>query len=127
MDEKQKDIYKTLVELEKKLLEGNFNVNLELHSHQSDIDRLREVVDELKEQDLHLKSSQQSRMDNVGKEVSVTTEKLSDISYQLESIEERLKVLEEHKSSADKRVWSYVDKVIIAIISGIMTLLFNSL
>lgn len=126
MDDKNKGLYNTLIELEKKLLEGNFDVNLELQSHKSDIDRLREVVDELKEQDLHLKSSHKSSLDDVGDKVAVTSDRIVEISHQLEKIEERLEVLEERKSKTDSRVWSYLDKIIIAIISGLMTLLFSN-
>lgn len=131
MDNKEVDknraLYKTLVDLEKKLLEGNFDVNLELQSHKSDIDRLREVVDELKKQDLHVASKHEKSIVDVGKNLTVTSDKLSELIVKMDNLEERLVALEEHKSKTDNRVWSYIDKTIIAIISGIMTLLFNNL
>lgn len=127
MNEKNEELYKTLVGLEKKLLQGNFDVNLELQHHKSDIDRLRDVVEELKKQELHLSSSLQSDVEDVGNRIYVTSDKLSELSNQLSDLETRLVTLEEHKDNADKRVWSYVEKVIIAIISGVMTMLFNNL
>lgn len=127
MNEKNEELYKTLVGLEKKLLQGNFDVNLELQHHKSDIDRLRDVVEELKKQELHLSSSLQSDVEDVGNRIYVTSDKLSELSNQLSYLETRLVTLEEHKDNADKRVWSYVEKVIIAIISGVMTMLFNNL
>lgn len=125
--EENKELYKTLVELEKKLLEGSFDVNLELQSHKSDIDRLREVVERLREQDLHVSTEHKKKFDDVGKNLTVTSDKLSELIIKLDNLEDRIIILEEHKSKSDNRVWSYVDKTIIAIISGIMTMLFNNL
>lgn len=122
-----KKLYEILIDLEKKLLEGNFDVNLELQSHKSDIDRLRDVVDELKKQDLHVSANHRDNLKSVGDDLSCTSEKLSELNVKIDNLEVRLVALEAHKDKTDKRVWSYIDKMIIAIISGIMTMLINNL
>lgn len=127
MEENYKKHYETLLDLEKKLLEGSFDINLELQSHKTDIDRLREVVEELKRHDLHVSSEHKKGFDSMGKDLTVTSDKLSEMNSKIDNVELRLKALEEHKDKTDTRVWSYIDKVIIAIISGLMTLLLNNL
>lgn len=127
MDVKSKELYDKLNVLEKKVLEGNFDANLKMQSHKSDIERLREIVDELKSQDELLGRVPKKEFDDIGRDISVTSSKLQDLSNQIKNLEERTEVLEEHKSKSDNRVWSYVEKAVIAIISGLMTLLFNNL
>lgn len=127
MEGRSKELYDRLVDLEKKLLEGNFDASLELQSHKSDIERLRDIVEELKSQEMTIGASYRSDFDSFGKDISVTSDKLIEMSHQLDNLEDRIVVLEEHKDKADKRVWGYVEKIVIAIISGIMTMLFNSL
>lgn len=127
MEGRAKELYDRLTELEKKLLEGNFDASLELQSHQTDIESLRNIVDEIKSQESKLDESHRLDFDNVGKEISATSKKLADLNRQLDDLESRTEVLEEHKKKSDNRVWSYIDKAIIAIISGVMTMLFNNL
>lgn len=124
---KNQKLYETLLGLEKKLMEGNFDVNLELQSHKSDIDRLREVVNELKKQELHLSTTHKESIKSVDENLSVTSRRINELIAKMDALESRLVILEEHKDKTDKRVWTYIDKMIIAIISGIMTLLLNNL
>lgn len=124
---KNQKLYETLLGLEKKLMEGSFDVNLELQSHKSDIDRLRDVVNELKKQELHLSATHKESIKSVDENLSVTSGKINELIAKMDALESRLIILEEHKDKTDKRVWTYIDKMIIAIISGIMTLLLNNL
>lgn len=127
MEGRAKELYEKLIELEAKLLEGSFDSDLKLQSQKSDIQRLRDIIEELKSKERYLEDYHRNEFEDVGKAVTNTSNRLRDLSTQLDSLESRVSSLEEHKSKSDKRVWSYVDKVIIAIISGIMTLLFNGI
>ena len=117
------EIHKELVELSSKFQKDSSGSDRYYNEVKSDIETLKRLYGEIGElQRIHTTS-----ITALDKDVSIQGEKNSNIFYQLEQLERRLEELERSSEKSSDNTRQFVEKIVMLIIGGLVTWLFNVL
>ena len=117
------EIYKELVELSSKFQKDSSGNDRYYNEVKSDIETLKRLYGEIGE----LQRTHTTSITALDKDTSIQEEKNSNIFYQLEQLERRLEELERTSEKNSDNTRQFVEKIVMLIIGGLVTWLFNVL
>lgn len=117
------EIHKELVELSSKFQKDSSGSDRYYNEVKSDIETLKRLYGEIGE----LQRTHTTSITALDKDVSIQGEKNSNIFYQLEQLEKRIEELERTSERDSDNTRQFVEKIVMLIIGGLVTWLFNVL
>lgn len=117
------EIHKELVELSNKFQKDSSGSDRYYNEVKSDIETLKRLYGEIGE----LQRTHTTSITALDKDTSIQEEKNSNIFYQLEQLERRLEELERSSEKNSDNTRQFVEKIVMLIIGGLVTWLFNVL
>lgn len=117
------EIHKELVELSSKFQKDSSGNDRYYNEVKSDIETLKRLYGEIGE----LQRTHTTSITALDKDISIQEQKNSNIFYQLEQLERRLEELERTSEKNSDNTRQFVEKIVMLIIGGLVTWLFNVL
>lgn len=117
------EIHKELVELSSKFQKDSSGSDRYYNEVKSDIETLKRLYGEIGE----LQRTHTTSITALDKDTAIQEEKNSNIFYQLEQLERRLEELERSSEKNSDNTRQFVEKIVMLIIGGLVTWLFNVL
>lgn len=117
------EIHKELVELSSKFQKDSSGSDRYYNEVKSDIETLKRLYGEIGE----LQRTHTTSITALDKDISIQEQKNSNIFYQLEQLERRLEELERTSEKNSDNTRQFVEKIVMLIIGGLVTWLFNVL
>lgn len=117
------EIHKELVELSSKFQKDSSGSDRYYNEVKSDIETLKRLYGEIGE----LQRTHTTSITALDKDTAIQEEKNSNIFYQLEQLERRLEELERTSEKNSDNTRQFVEKIVMLIIGGLVTWLFNVL
>ena len=117
------EIHKELVELSSKFQKDILGSDRYYSEVKSDIETLKRLYGEIRD----LQRTHTTTITTLDKDISIQEEKNSNIFYQLEQLERRLEELERTSEKNSDNTRQFVEKIVMLIIGGLVTWLFNIL
>lgn len=117
------EIHKELVELSSKFQKDSSGSDRYYNEVKSDIETLKRLYGEIGE----LQRTHTTSITALDKDTAIQEQKNSNIFYQLEQLERRLEELERTSEKNSDNTRQFVEKIVMLIIGGLVTWLFNVL
>ena len=121
--DRSEEIHKELVELSSKFQKDILGSDRYYNEVKSDIETLKRLYGEIRD----LQRTHTTTITALDKDISIQEEKNSNILYQLEQLERRLEDLERTSEKNSENTRQFVEKIVLLIIGGLVTWLFNIL
>lgn len=85
------------------------------------VDDLRKLASDIQQQTEKSEDAYGEIMASVDKDLAVTSEKLSNVFYQLGQLDKRITALEDYKAKSSDNIRSIIEKIFMAILGGLVT------
>lgn len=116
-------IHRELVDLSERLQKDYSNNDKYYHDVKRDIETLKRLYQEISD----IQKAHTTSITALDKDMSIQGEKNINIFYQLEQLEKRLGDLERSSEKSSDNTRQFVEKIVMLIIGGLVTWLFNIL
>lgn len=127
MDNRINELYNEIKNLEQRINKGEQTTDRSIEDLKNTVEELQKLTKEIQDVDIANHTKLNENFVAIDKEISVQGEKLANIYHQLGQIERRVKDLEKDDDRAVERSRSIIDRIVIAIIGGLVTYIFGTL
>ena len=123
----EREVLDRLYAVELKVKEVNSDTGISLKEIKSSVNELKELTHELKEKGTVSNEALTRSLNTIDREVAVQDEKIANVLFQISTIDKRIQDLECGAVKSQDSMRALVDKIIMAVIGGVLTYLFNLL